>query len=215
MPFHKPGCSLIPNSTPGSGLQTRLGKNPLQGVEKLPCSPTAQEPRDTGLLSSVCLSFSFSGLSNLKMEKNNERPMLGNQVEKIYIKAKCEGSKLQHRENGGCSRRGPSSASLGSWQKGRKGERQEGGWGRPWALWGHTVTHTHRHTHGVLTPYPPSLFSPALSKVRPSPHTCSQERELFRGISDQHGVTFAFNQERSPGLRKRRRAADSRKQSCG
>lgn len=120
------GCHSTSQAAPSSqtaprALGSRLGwaKTPLHGVEKLPCSPTAQEPRDTGLLSSLCLSFSFSGLSNLKMEKNNERPTLGNQAEKIYIKAKCEGSKLQHRENGGCSRRGPSSASLGSWQKGR------------------------------------------------------------------------------------------------
>ena len=97
-----------------------------------------------------------------------------------------------------------------------KGRREAGG--DP-GLYGVTQSHTHRHTHtdthGVLPPSPPSLFSPALSKVRPPPYTCSQERELFRGISDLHRVAFAFNQDRSPGLRKRKRAADSRKRSCG
>ena len=103
--WHPEPRGAIPSSqTAPWALGSRLGwgKTPLWRVEKLPCTQHTGAQGYWAPLLSVSPFLFLAFFSNLKMEKNNERPRLGNQVERIYIKAKCEGSKLQHRENGGC-----------------------------------------------------------------------------------------------------------------
>lgn len=108
--------------------------------------------------------FLFLVLLNLKREKNNKKTNPGKSSGKIYITAKCEDSKLQHRKKGGGSytTQGGSQVPIGSQQRGRweEGMRQARSYPGPYGTTHiHIRTRTGTHTHAQARTLSPASHS--------------------------------------------------------